>query len=181
METGRGYEFMSFPDVEVKKRSRRKKSGNNPFYYFMLEKKAEWLAEGRRYTMEELAVECKPQWDLLKTNPKLLEPYWTKVKMMKEKDREEKLDCLGRPLRALKEEADKRERLSLEKETELRQIFRLNSSSQLMRKSFFVAHFNYLCEAQGGFPPCELAIVKFSLEQGVEDTCHQVRRLLPEP
>ena len=167
--------FQSFANVEVKKRKKNNK-GKNPFYFFMMDKKAEWLAEGRKYSMEELAVECKPHWDLLKTNPKLVEPYWTKVKMMKEKDGEEKLDNLGRPLRALKEETDRREKLWLEKEAEVRQIVQGSSSSQLMKKSFFVAHFNYLCEAQGGFPPCELGIVKFSLEQGVEDSCHQVNK-----
>ena len=176
METGRGKVFQSFPNVEVKKS--KKNSGKNPFYFFMMDKRAEWLAEGRKYSMEELAVECKPHWDLLKTNPKLVEPYWNKVKMMKEKDGQEKLDNMGRPLRALKEEAERRQRLWLEKEAEVRQIVHGNSSSQLMRKSFYVAHFNYLCEVQGGFPPCELGIVKFSLDQGVEDSYHQVSRLL---
>ena len=164
-------QFRSFPDVEVKKRSKNKRM-KNPFYFFMLEKKEEWEAEGRFYNMKELAEECQPHWELLQTNPKMVEPY--KRKAEEAREGEEKLDCLGRPLKALQLEAERREKEWTDLETEVRTAVMGASLEELKKKSFFAAHFNYLCEARGGFPPCEVAIVKFSLEGGVQEFWQEV-------
>ena len=164
-------QFRSFPEVQVKKRSKNQRM-KNPFYFFMMEKKEEWKAEGRFYNMKELAEECQPHWALLKTNPKMVEPY----KRMAEELRgsEEKLDCLGRPLKGLQLEAERKEQQWAHLETEVREMVKTVSLEELKKKSFFAAHFNYLCEARGGFPPCEVGIVKFSLEDGVQESWQEV-------
>ena len=164
-------QFMSFPEVQVKKRS-KKKSVKNPFYVFMMEKKEEWKAEGRFYNMKELAEECRPHWDLLQTNPKMMESYQRKAEELR--GREEKLDCLGRPLKALQLEAERKEQQWADLEAEVREAVKDISRVDLKKKTFFVAHFNYLCEARGGFPPCEVGIVKFSLEEGIEEAWQEV-------
>ena len=160
---------MSYPDVQVKKSKKRMK---NPFYFFMMEKKEEWKAEGRFYNMKELAEECRPHWDLLQTNPKMAELY--KRKAEEARGGEEKLDCLGRPLKALQLEAERKEQQWADLEAEVREAVKDISRVDLKKKTFFVAHFNYLCEARGGFPPCEVGIVKFSLEEGVEKAWQEV-------
>ena len=158
-------QFRSYPNVQVKKSKKRMK---NPFYFFMMEKKEEWKAEGRFYNMKELAEECRPHWDLLQTNPKMVEPY--KRKAEEARGGEEKLDCLGRPLKALQLEAERKEKQWTNLETEVREMVKTVSPEELKKKSFFAAHFNYLCEARGRFPPCEVGIVKFSLEDGVQES-----------
>ena len=180
MEARSVLQFNSFPQVEVKKRNKKSKGKNNPFFFFMMEKQEEWRAQGRSYNMKELAEECQPHWDLLQTNPKMVEPYKRKVEEYKKQreDSDGKLDCLGRPLKALELETEKKEKQWANLEAEVQQAVQEASPEQLVMKEFFVAHFNYLCEVQGGFPPCELGIVKFSLDQGVEDSYHQVSRLL---
>ena len=59
-------------------------------------------------------------------------------------------------------------------EAEVREAVKDTSRVDLKKKTFFVAHFNYLCEARGGFPPCEVGIVKFSLEEGIEEAWQEV-------
>lgn len=172
-------QFNSFPQVEVKKRNKKSKGKNNPFFFFMMEKKEEWKAQGRSYTMKELAEECQPHWDLLQTNPKMVEPYKRKVEEYKKQreDSDGKLDCLGRPLKALQLETEKREKQWANLEAEVQQAVQEASPEQLVMKEFFVAHFNYLCEARGGFPPCEIGIVQFSLEKGVTGCWQEVSRI----
>ena len=170
-------QFNSFPQVEVKKRNKKSKGLKNPFFFFMMEKKEEWKAQGRFYNMKELAEECQPQWDLLRTNPRMLEPYNRKAEEYKKvlEDNDEKLDCLGRPLKALQLEAEKKEQQWASLEAEVRQAVQGSTAERVMKKTFYVAHFNYLCEARGGFPPCEVGIVEFSLEGGVEQVWQEVR------
>ena len=55
-------------------------------------------------------------------------------------------------------------------EREIFKTVRETKASQLKRKVFFVAHFNYLCEARGEFPPCEASVISFSLEGGLLNT-----------
>ena len=82
---------------------------------------------------------------------------------------EEKLDYQGRPLKALLLEAERKEQQWADLEA-----VKDTSRVDLKKKTFFVAHFNYLCEARGGFPPCEVGIVKFSLEEGIEEAWQEV-------
>lgn len=137
----------------------------------MEEKRQQWVSEGRwdpSYTMKDLAEACRPHWDLLKTNPDMIEPYVTRANEFRKETRGEKLDTLGRPLKALQMEAERIEKKWRDMETEIHNT--VKKATQLKRKKFFVAHFNYLCEAYGEFPPCEASVVKFSLEAGIEDT-----------
>ena len=114
-------QFNSFPQVGVKKRSKKNQGKKNPFFYVMLEKREEWKTEGRFYNMKELAEECQPHWDLLQTNPKMIEPYKRMAEEFKE-DSEGKLDCHGRPLKALELEAEKREKQWANLEAEEQQL-----------------------------------------------------------
>ena len=87
---------------------------------------------------------------------------------------EEMLDYQGRPLKALLLEAERKEQQWADLEAEVREAVKDTSRVDLKKKTFFVAHFNYLCEARGGFPPCEVGIVKFSLEEGIEEAWQEV-------
>ena len=133
------------------------------------------MAEGRwdpSYTMRDLAAACKPHWELLSTNPDLLESYIKKANEFNKQQGEgrEKLDCNGRPLKEIEIEVARIEKKWVDMEREIFKTVRETKASQLKKKVFFVAHFNYLCEARGEFPPCEASVISFSLEGGLLNT-----------
>jgi len=172
MESGASFQFHRFSDVEVKK-PKKKSEKKGPFYFFMQERKEEWMAEGRwdpSFTMRDLAAACKPHWALLSTNPDLLEPYFKKANEFNRTEREGRLDCIGRPLKDLEMEISRIEKKWVDMEREISDTVRNTSPKQLKRKVFYVAHFNHLSEIRGEFPPCEASVVSFSLEGGILNT-----------
>ena len=122
--------------------------------------------------MKKLAEECRSYWDSLQTNPRMVVSYQRKDEELR--GGEEKLDYQGRPLKALLLEAERKEQQWADLEAEVREAVKDTSRVDLKKKTFFVAHFNYLCEARGGFPPCEVGIVKFSLEEGIVEAWQEV-------
>merc|ERR1712107_505207 len=118
-------------DYNKSQTKRKKQKGQGPFYFFMMDKKAEWVQDGvwdESMSMKQLAEKVTPLWNILKKNPVLLEPYVQKAQV----------------------------------------------GGLIISKRFFVAHFNYLCKTmQEDYPPCEAAIVEFSLEAGVTRTWHK--------
>ena len=99
--------------------------------------------------MDQLAEECISHWDLLQTNPRMVVSYQRKDEELR--GGEEKLDYQGRPLKALLLEAERKEQQWADLEAEVREAVKDTSRVDLKKKTFFVAHFNYLCEARGSF------------------------------
>ena len=158
-------------DVGVVKKKKTNKQG--PFYFFMMAKKAEWITEGRwseANTMQQLVNECMPLWNIMKTNPVLLEPYIEKSREFKMRQRsglEDVYDTFGRSMAEIRRE---NQRLRDEYENMCQHIQKTveNAGRKIVDKEFFVAHFNYLCKtSQNFYPPCEAAVVKFTMKDGV--------------
>ena len=163
------------PDPSKPKTSNKQKNkSQGPFYFFMMDKKAEWMAEGRwdeSKGMKRLAEECQPLWAMLKTSQALMEPYIKKACEAKSRDRAGDLasvwDSSGRSLADIRREAKRvRERLE-NMTTDIRETV-ARAGHNVKNKRFFVIHFNYLCKTDKDFYiPCEAAAVQFSVEEGV--------------
>ena len=169
VSSGSGY------DYSKSQTKRKKQKGQGPFYFFMMEKKAEWVQDGvwdESMSMKQLADKVTPLWNILKKNPVLLEPYVQKAygcKANEKGDLENVFDTTGRSLAEIKREACKiRDKMNDMSEEIRKTVEEAQVGGLVTSKRFFVAHFNYLCKTmQEDYPPCEAAIVEFSLEAGV--------------
>ena len=160
-------------DISSGPNQTKKVPKQGPFYFFMMDKKREWMSEGKwneNYGMRRLVDECMPLWKLMKTNPILMEPYIEKAREQKNRQRGDLsavYDSHGRSLADIRLEANRvRERF----ETMNRDIEDTVSGAgaSVVNKTFYVAHFNYLCITdQDFYIPCEAAVVKFSVKEGV--------------
>ena len=168
------YINVPFPPQKEEGNPKKKKSNKQgPFYYFMMDKKSEWISEGRwseNNSMKQLVDECMPLWKIMKTNPALLEPYIEKSREYKIRQRnglEEVFDTFGRPLAEIRRE-NQRLRDDYRNMCDDIQETVEKAGRKIVDKEFYVAHFNYLCKTvQNFFPPCEASVVKFSIKEGV--------------
>jgi len=161
------------------KKSKKKRQTQGPFYWFMMDKKEEWTQEGKwneNFSTKHLVDQCMPLWKILKTNPNLLEPYILKARDWKESQRqglEDIYDTHGRSLADIRREARKvKERM--DKMMEDIEMTVASAGRNVVRKSFFIAHFNYLCKTDWDFYiPCEAAVTEFNIEGGIIKTWHK--------
>ena len=168
------YINVPFPPQKDEVNTKKKKANKQgPFYFFMMDKKAEWITEGRwseSNSMKQLVDECLPLWKMMKTNPMLLEPYIEKSREFKMSQRnglEEVFDTFGRSLAEIRRE-NQRVRDDYRKMCEDIQETVEKCGRRIVDKEFYVAHFNYLCKTvQNIYPPCEASVVKFSIKDGV--------------
>ena len=74
----------SFLLVAPSNSGKKKKNAKvGPFYFFMMDKKDEWIQDGtlsENPSMKQLVDKCKPLWYAMKTNPLLMEPYIEKAR-----------------------------------------------------------------------------------------------------
>jgi len=166
-------EWLKIPSAPERKRNKITKS---PFYFFMMEKKAEWEQEGKwtsRDTIEDLVHAAFPVWKAeQENNPEFMAPYVEMHRVWKKEqlgDLEHKYDSLGRPLADIEREIARHrmKRIDMEKEVE-DTVLKANEGKTLKKTLFYVGYFNYLCKTdQGFYIPCEGAVVEFSLEKGI--------------
>ena len=159
----------------VKSGQKKKKESRSPLYFFMMEKKQQWVREGRwdetKGGFNALMAATEPLWQELRNGPPhLMEPYIQKHREWKnqEKDSGRKYDAIGRPLADIEREAARQRKMVADMERDVENTVS-GLGDTVTRASFFVAHFNYLCKTSDDFfPPCEAAVVEFSLERGVK-------------
>jgi len=156
------------------KKVKRKKPQRNPFYFFMVEKRAEWLSEGSwqaHWGQEELVRSCLPLWKERKEDPQFMEPYIEQHRQWKEAqkgDLENKYDAMGRCLADLAREAERQRKQEAVMREEVREAVGQPGEAQGINTQWHVAHFNYLARTDDDFYiPCEVAVVKFSVAEGV--------------
>ena len=74
----------SFLLVASSNSGKKKKNAKvGPFYFFMMDKKDEWIQDGtlsENPSMKQLVDKCKPLWYAMKNNPLLMEPYIEKAR-----------------------------------------------------------------------------------------------------
>jgi len=169
----------SFLLVKPSNPGKKKKSAKSgPFYFFMMDKKSEWIQDGtlsEDHSMKQLVDKCKPLWFAMKTNPLLMEPYYEKAREWKNQNRdlENIFDSHGRSLADIKREATRVQSRMQQMMEEIETTVR-SSGRNVINNSFFIAHFNYLFKTERDFfIPCEASIVEFSVESGVKKTWHK--------
>ena len=155
------------------KSSKKSKSVRSPFWFYMMEQKEKWEREGKwdgNKTMEQLVQATIPTWKQCKSDPVFIAPYiehHRRWKMDRINNLENKYDSLGRPLAEIQREALRVRKREEDMISEVEETVR-RAGNSVVRTSFFVAHFNFLCRTDKDFYiPCEGAVVEFSLEQGV--------------
>lgn len=172
-------DWLKVPCIETGEK--KAKVARTPMYFFMMEKKQQWEREGRWNagcnSFKALLEATLPLWqELRKGPPHLIEPYKQQHRDWKDqqrKDLEEVYDTMGRSLADVQREAVRQRKIILDMEMEIERTVR-GMGENVTRSSFFVAQFNYLCRTDRDFfPPCEAAVVEFSLERGVMRTWHE--------
>ena len=168
-------EFDTFVKVPIQSPgmgTKKRKPAKGPFYFFMMDKKTEWIQEGKltdNCSMKRLVEDCRPLWKLMKSNPCLMEPYIERARLWKQeqnKDLENVYDSMGRSLADIRREAQrvKEKHEKMQEEIEIA----VKTSGNVVSKKFHVAYFNYLCQTrQDFFVPCEASVVKFSIDGGI--------------
>ena len=157
---------------------KKKKVVRTPMYFFMMEKKQQWEKEGRWDSscggFNALMAATLPLWQELRDGPPhLMEPYIQQHKDWKnhkKTDLEKVYDTMGRSLADIQREAVRQRKIITDMEREVERTVK-ELGETVTQASFFVAHFNYLCRTDRDFfPPCEAAVIEFSLERGVVRT-----------
>lgn len=153
---------------------KRKQQKANGFMMFMIEMRPRLEADGHTFPNGLMDVHpvCTPLWNNLTTEQKAIYNQRAKGGPMV---KEEKMDSLGVPL-AWKEREEQKK--IIEKTQVFQKIEDLvsyfHSQGTLENNYFHLAHFNIaVATDEGEYPPCELAIVKFSLLNGITSTIHE--------
>jgi len=125
-------------------------------------------------TKEELEAAAVPAWKkLLKKEPKKVKKYidkhdeWERKK--KKDDLKHKYDQSGRSLEQITKEDLMKQQEKEEKENFIKTTVNiLKEKGDLTKEKFYIAYFNTICETQDGCHyPCEMAIVEYSIENGL--------------
>lgn len=169
----------SFLLVAPSNSGKKKKNAKvGPFYFFMMDKKDEWIQDGtlsENPSMKQLVDKCKPLWYAMKTNPLLMEPYIEKASEWKKQNRnlETIFDSHGRSLADIKREATRVQFRMQQMMEEIESAVR-SSGRNVIKNSFFIAHFNYLFKTERDFfIPCSASVAEFSIESGLKKTWHK--------
>ena len=151
----------------------KKKLRQNEFYFFMLDKKNEVeLRVGRTVSMAELPGLLDQEW---KSIPEDKKAKYKKMKMQN-RERNEKLDCRGVPLREiLKKEQERKLRESQMREEIALTIESVKQNNVLEKSKFFlVCITEYVATEEMQHVPAEVAILLFSLQNGIMDEYHAI-------
>ena len=90
-----------------------------------------------------------------------------KARDWKESQRQGLEDTHGRSLASIRREA-RRVKERMDKMMEEIEMTVASSGRNIVSRSFFVAHFNYLCKTDWDFYiPCEAAVTEFNIEAGI--------------
>jgi len=163
-------------------KTKKPKNEKTPFYFFMMEKKAEWEEAGEwspKSSVEDLVHAVFPLWKSMKEiDPKFMEPYvelhrvWKREKV---RDLKHKYDSLGRSLADVEKEIARHRKKIYDMELEVEEtVLQSRESSCVGSSLYYVASFNYLCKTDEGFYiPCEASVVEFNLERGITGCWHK--------
>jgi len=157
----------------------KKKTPVNAFYFFMLERKAQFEKNGHKFPngLKDVAEEVGPEWQVL--------PAASKKKyedMAKEEKARQKGDTARKYTnqhnsfdywdRTTKEETDAKNKMY---EDIQQTITLLCTAGKIAEHKFYLIHANYFCITEGEtFHPAELAVTEFSLAEGVGQTYHTI-------
>ncbi|XP_055541232.1 protein maelstrom homolog [Wyeomyia smithii] len=155
----------------------KKSTAKGPFFFFMLEFRKREEAKGKHFLggMDQLMRAAGPHWDTLSTDER--ETYKDRAKAYKQSPKlnfGEKYTSQGIPFSQIEREKQAR----LKKEQSIRRtvselIQTAAGNNALDKMEVFLISFNYFCKTTAEiYIPAEMAIIRYSLEQGVIDKLH---------
>ncbi|XP_055677737.1 protein maelstrom homolog [Lutzomyia longipalpis] len=154
-----------------------------PFYFFMVEMQKKHREKGTKYSLREMPAIAAPFWAKMTKEEKA--KYEAQSKRYNE-DRSGSSDiktCHGIAYREVEQEKRRAAEESRKMKEEVRQLINTAILAQnLSSKMYYVIHINYFCESRDSngevrYDAAELAILDFSLEDGVKHGMHTVIRL----
>ena len=163
-------QFLIVPSSGGKAGGSKKKT---PFNFFLQEKRQQWEKEGRwdgRRSQDELVQAALPLWAEVKKSPRLMEPYIEQHRQWRGRngELENRYDTMGRSLGDINREAARQRSLATAMEVEVEETVKGLGVGGVPTATFYVLHCNYLVKTERGFyPPCEMAVVEWSLAAGV--------------
>ncbi|XP_067011860.2 protein maelstrom homolog [Anabrus simplex] len=161
--------------------NKKKKEPKNPYYFFMLKFRKDEESKGRRFGgMAEVATAAGNKWREMNAAQRApFEELARKAKLQDKNDLENKYTSQGVSYAQLQREEEERR----EKERKIIQDIQQHvgmldvASGTLLWHPFYFAHVNYYCQRDGNYYPCEIAIARFTLRKGIDDTLHSLIEL----
>ncbi|XP_024082206.1 protein maelstrom homolog [Cimex lectularius] len=151
----------------------KKKTIRNGFYYFMLDVQADEERKGRTFAnKKEVADYAGPLWEALAPDQKA--EYNQKAKGVKNSTKEitNKFTSLGISFAAqMAEEREADEKYQIMKQTIRNTVKSLNSSS-IKTFPFYFCHVNFTYKTDDFYAPAEIAVVEFTLGDGLLNKFH---------
>uniref|UniRef100_A0A1B0D1X9 Uncharacterized protein n=1 Tax=Phlebotomus papatasi TaxID=29031 RepID=A0A1B0D1X9_PHLPP len=158
-----------------------------PFYFFMLDVQKKNAERGKRYSLREMPEIAAPLWANMTKEEK--KPYEEQAKHYNGTERAggNIKTCHGVDYSEVEREqrqAAKEEKTMKEEVREM--IKRAILSQSLTTQKFFLIHINYFCESKDvngdlRYDPAELAILEFSLQDGIGRGMHTLINLREIP
>lgn len=154
---------------------KNKPAAKGPFYFFMMEFKEREEAAGYRFSgLAEVTERAGPHWE--KLVPHEREPYNRKAKENKANPKVsggygERYTAQGKPFSQVQAEAAKRRQLEEQVQKRIVDMVQMASTDNALGElAVYFISCNYFCVSLSGeYVPAELAIIKYSLNEGVMD------------
>ncbi|KAL9705497.1 hypothetical protein quinque_009015 [Culex quinquefasciatus] len=155
---------------------KNKPAAKGPFYFFMMEFKEQEEAAGYRFSgLAEVTEKAGPHWE--KLAPHEREPYNQRAKQNKANPKDaggygERYTAQGKPFSQVQAEAVKRRQLEEQIQKRIVEMIQTASANNALGElEVYFVSCNYFCVSLSGeYVPAELAIIKYSLNDGVMDS-----------
>lgn len=150
-----------------------KKKG--PFFFLMREVQTELKQRNLPCSMEDAKQEAGVRWQNMSTSERAV--YENMAKDFKERGKGSlynKFTSDGRPIAlVLKEEEEKIKQREDMIESIHQFVDDLGSMNEVKRSPFFIISFNILCEVNGSYPPLEIGLIEYTIENGFTRAFHR--------
>ncbi|XP_049874962.1 protein maelstrom homolog [Pectinophora gossypiella] len=153
-----------------------KKPPRNAFYYFMLDFKEQQRKKGINYgNMNEVAQAAGPEWTSAKPQVRAKFEAIAKAEKAKSNVPEQKFTSTGQSLAEL--EALENERRAAEKAEErdiLNFVKQKSVDGSILDEDMYLMDVNYYCKTGSSYLIGELALLRFSIRDGIKNTYHEI-------
>ncbi|KAL1378423.1 hypothetical protein pipiens_003983 [Culex pipiens pipiens] len=157
---------------------KKKAAVKGPFFFFMLEFRARQQAKGQQFPggMEQVMREAGPHWD--KLDDEMREVYKDKAKAYKKLPKQnygEKYTAQGIPYSVVeKEQRERAAKVELIRNSIAERIQTACVRNELEAMKVYFIAFNHFCKTTSNvYVPAEMALAKYSLENGVMAKMHE--------
>ncbi|PSN48553.1 hypothetical protein C0J52_05910 [Blattella germanica] len=155
---------------------KKKRQPRNAFYFFMVDYKKQQEDKGVKFPggMKDVAEKAAPLWKNMAISDRWQYEEAARVEKQRDKlDLENKFTTQGKSYAQVeREHAEARER-EFKMIQEIESTVRLLDKERLSSFPFHIIHLNYFCKQENGmYTPCEIALARFNLQEGIDKTYH---------